>query len=195
MTLAQMSHAAHAADEPKAEAFAVAATMSAMRQPVFPSSAAEPEINDKLPVRIGFEGHRVLINAFMRFTGAVLILCAPGLWLLPGSNFDPTLMLYKLGASIFFVFCGTALILRNKTVSQPEVYFDPIRREMRILQRNARGRPQTVLRRSYDTLGTAKIRARQLEIWDVDGSVLLNIPLADSEARVALRHQLGALVR
>jgi hypothetical protein len=75
------------------------------------------------------------------------------------------------------------------------VYFDPIRREMRILQKNERGRPQTVLRRSYDTLGAAKIRSRQLEIWDVDGSVLLNIPLADQEARHALRQQLGSLVR
>ncbi|MEM8538995.1 MAG: hypothetical protein AAGF56_14180, partial [Pseudomonadota bacterium] len=109
--------------------------------------------------------------------------------------FDPSLALYKIGASIFFMFCGAALILRNKAFTQPEVYFDPIRREMRILQKNERGRPKTVLRRSYDTLGAAKIRARQLEIWDVDGSVLLNIPLADQEARLALRQQLGSLVR
>lgn len=168
---------------------------AAMKQPLFPSADEQSQFDETLPVKLGFEGNRILLQAFMRFTGAVLILCAPGLWLLPGSNYDPTLLLYKLGASIFFAFCGFALILRNKVYTQPEVYFDPIRREMRVLQKNERGRPQTVLRRSYDTLGAAKIRQRQLEIWDVDGSVLLNIPLADQEVRLALRQQLGSLVR
>lgn len=174
---------------------AQARVTAAMKQPLFPTAPMQPGLTDNLPVKLGFDGNRVVLRAFMRFTGAVLILCAPGLWLLPGSSFDPSLALYKIGASIFFMFCGAALILRNKAFTQPEVYFDPIRREMRILQKNERGRPKTVLRRSYDTLGAAKIRARQLEIWDVDGSVLLNIPLADQEARLALRQQLGSLVR
>lgn len=193
MTIAQMSRPAVQAKP--ADANATNGISVAMKQSVFPTSAPQMQYQDHMPVKLGFEGSRMLLHAFMRFTGAVLILCGPGLWLLPGSNADPALLLYKLGASIFFVFCGMALILRNKTYSQPEVYFDPIRREMRILQKNERGRPETVLRRSYDTLGAAKIRARQLEIWDVDGSVLLNIPLADQEARLALRHQLGSLVR
>ena len=66
---------------------------------------------------------------------------------------------------------------------------------MRILQRNARGRPSTVLRRAYGSLGAAKITDRQVEIWDVDGSILLRLPLADPEARRVLRLQLGELVR
>ncbi len=148
-----------------------------------------------LPLRIGFEGNRLILCALFRFTGAVFILCAPGLWLLPGSNADPVLLLHKLGASIFFVFCGLALILRNKVYSQPEVYFDPARREMRILQRNERGRPTTVLRRAYGSLGGARITDRQVEIWDVDGSVLLRLPLVDSGARRVLRLHLCDLVR
>jgi len=133
--------------------------------------------------------------ALLRFTGTVLVLSGPGLWLLPGATADPALMLYKLGASVFFIFCGAALILRNKTLAQPEIYFDPIRREMRILHKTDRGRPVTVLRRSYDTLGAAKITGGQLEIWDMDGSILLNIPLADASAGDALRNQLAELVR
>lgn len=193
MTIAQTARAAASAED--AQTQVKAAEPALMKQSVF--SAFKPPINfeDHMPVKLGFEGNRIILQAFMRFTGAALILCAPGLWLLPGASIDPALLLYKLGASIFFLFCGMALILRNKVFSQPEVYFDPIRREMRILQKNERGRPETVLRRSYDTLGAAKISARQIEIWDVDGSVLLNIPLADQEARSALRHQLGALVR
>jgi hypothetical protein len=166
-----------------------------LKETLFPTGRYVSDVEQMVPVRIGFEGNKVLLRALFRFTGTIFILAAPGLWLLPGSNGDPGLMLYKLGASIFFAFCGMALILRNKSYAQPEVYFDPIRREMRILQRNARGRPQTVLRRSYDTLGAAKIYKRQLEIWDVDGSVLLSLPLFDPEARNALRMQLGDLVR
>jgi hypothetical protein len=173
----------------------VAVAASAMREPLFPRSDDVTDFADRLPIRLGADGRRILARAFMRFTGAVLIFCAPGLWLLPGSIVDPALMLYKLGASIFFAFVGAALILRNRSVGQPEVYFDPIRREMRILQKTPSGRPETVLRRSYDTLGAVKLHARQLEIWDVDGSILVNIPLDDSTARQALRVQLAALIR
>lgn len=193
MTIAQTARAAAGTNDidmqPQSEQPAL------LKQSIFASRQPTIVFDDHMPVKLGFEGHRVILQAFMRFTGAALILCAPGLWLLPGANIDPALLLYKLGASIFFLFCGMALILRNKGFSQPEVYFDPIRREMRILQKNESGRPQTVLRRGYDTLGAAKISERQIEIWDVDGSVLLNIPLADQDARSALRHQLGALVR
>ena len=170
-------------------------SMSTLRESVFPSGRYDADDDGMLPIRIGFEGNQAALRAFFRFTGAVFILSAPGLWLLPGSNADPSLVLYKVGAAIFFVFCGVALILRNKLFTQPEVYFDPIRREMRILLRNARGRPTTVLKRSYGSLGAAKITRRQLEIWDVDGSVLLRLPLADPEAHRALRLNLGDLVR
>lgn len=148
-----------------------------------------------LPLRFGLEGSSIVLRAACRFAGAVFILCAPGLWLLPGSNDDPSLMLVKLGASVFFLVCGLALVLCGKGHSQPEAHFDPVRREMRILQRNARGRPSTVLRRAYGSLGAAKITDRQVEIWDVDGSILLRLPLADPEARRVLRLQLGELVR
>src|SRR6056297_957180 len=120
--MAQLSTAvAHHIEEAQARVTA------AMKQPLFPAAQTPPRLgeNDTLPVKLGFEGNRVLLRAFMRFTGAILILCAPGLWLLPMSSLDPSLMLYKLGASIFFIFCGVALILRNKAFSQPEVYFDP----------------------------------------------------------------------
>ncbi len=193
MTTVQAGRAAARARKPQTQL--QVAQPGVMKQRVFETVPTASLFDDRIPIKLRFKGNRGMLRAFMRFNGAVLILCAPGLWLLPGANVDPALLLYKLGASIFFLFCGTALILRNKAYVQPQVYFDPVRREMRVLHTNARGRPQTVLRRSYDTLGAAKIGARQIEIWDMDGSILLNIPLVDHEARSALRYQLGALVR
>ena len=170
-------------------------TMTAPQQTICPDPRCVAEDDGLLPLRFWFEGSGIVLRAFFRFTGAVFILCAPGLWLLPGANADPSLMLHKLGVSIFFVVCGLALLLRGKVQSGPEVYFDPVRREMRILQRNERGRPSTVLRRAYASLGAVKFTDRQVEIWDVDGSVLLRLPLADPEARRVLRLQMGDLVR
>lgn len=170
-------------------------TATMMRQSVFPTPMAGGILDVDLPVKLGFEGSHVALRVMFRLIGASFILSAPGLWLLPSSSTDPSLMLYKLGASIFFMFCGAALILRNKTYSQPEVYFDPMRREMRILQPGTDGRPRTVLRRGYDTLGAARITSKHVEIWDVDGSVLINVPLSDPDMRSALRMQLGTLCR
>ena len=51
------------------------------------------------------------------------------------------------------------------------------------------------LPRGYDSLGAAKVHARQVEIWDVDGSILLKIPFVDHDLRDALRAQLAGLVR
>lgn len=170
-------------------------TTTMMKQSVFPSPMAGGLLDVDLPVKLGFEGNHVALRAMFRLIGASFILSAPGLWLLPGGDADASMMLYKLGASIFFLFCGTALILRNKTYAQPEVFFDPVKREMRILQPGEGGRPRTVLRRPYDSLGAARITKNHVEIWDVDGSVLINVPLQDPDMRSALRMQLGTLCR
>lgn len=174
---------------------AILMTTTMMKQSVFPTPMAGGLFEVDLPVKLGFEGSRVALRAMFRLVGASFILSAPGLWLLPGVDDDTSLMLYKLGASLFFLFCGMALILRNKTYAQPEVFFDPVKREMRILQPGEGGRPRTVLRRSYDTLGAARITRNHVEIWDVDGSVLINVPLHDPDMRSALRMQLGTLCR
>jgi len=65
---------------------------------------------------------------------------------------------------------------------------------VRVLQKNNRGRPQTVLRRSYDTLGSANFSGDTLELYDLDGSMLMRLPIDDANVRTALRAQLNGLV-
>lgn len=148
-----------------------------------------------MPVLLGFEGNQALVRTVFRIVGTALILTAPLMWVMPGSSFAPEVALIKLGASLFFFLCGLALLMRNHVDTLPEVYFDPIRREMRVLQKNDRGRPQVVMRRSYDSLGGARITARAIELWDVDGSVLMRLPVENPDVRQALRMQLSGLVR
>lgn len=148
-----------------------------------------------LALRVRADAGRAILRMVSRFAGTVFILCAPGLWLLPGANDDPSLLLWKLGLSIVFFVCGLAFFHWGQGRCGPEVQFDPVHREMRILQRNDRGDCLGVVRRAYDTLGAARITEGGVEIREPDGGILVRLPLTDPEARHVLRLQLGDLVR
>ncbi len=169
--------------------------MTATSDYMMPKAASARDLESSLPVMLGFEGNRAFIRTIFRVVGTALILTAPAIWVLPGAVFEADVQLMKLGVSVFFLLCGLALLMRNHIDTQPEAYFDPIRRELRVLQKNDRGRPQTVLRRSYDSLGGARITSKVIELWDVDGSVLMRLPIEDPDVRQALRMQLSGLVR
>jgi hypothetical protein len=169
--------------------------MTATSEYIIPATPSVEEVESVLPIMLGFEGNRAIVRILFQVVGTALILTAPAMWVLPDSLLEGDVKLMKLGVSVFFLLCGLALLMRNHVDAQPEAYFDPIRRELRVLQRNERGRPQTVLRRSYDSLGGARITARVIELWDVDGSVLMRLRIENPDVRQALRMQLCGLVR
>ena len=168
--------------------------MNGIHDRTLTAPARHHEDDSTAPVMLGFEGDRAVARVVLRIAGTALILTAPAMWLLPRAMFTDDVKLLKLGASVFFLLCGLALLLRNRIDSRPEAYFDPIRRELRVLQKTSNGRPETVLRRSYDSLGCAKITRSQIELWDVDGSVLMRMPIDSPSVRQALRMQLTGLV-
>lgn len=150
--------------------------------------------DESMPLMLSFAPNWPIRTVIFRVAGTALILSASGMWLLPGSQVAAELMLFKLGVSVFFFFCGLALLMRNHVDTQPDAYFDPIRSEVRVLQKNDRGRPQTVLRRSYESLGSADFTDSNVELFDVDGSLLMKLVIDDSDVRQSLRTQLGGLV-
>lgn len=158
-----------------------------------PAPMVSREVDCVLPVKLRFDPSDNLVRTLFRGLGTVFILSSALMWLLPGSLIALDVIPMKLGASVFFLLCGLALLMRNHVTALPEVYFDPIRREMRVLQKNDKGRPETVLRRGYDTLGGAYISTTMVELWNEDGSTLLRLPVVDPDLRMALRQQLGAL--
>ena len=134
---------------------------------------------------------RILV---FRIIGAAMVLSASGMWLMPGSSTNPDLVLIKLGMSVFFFLCGLALLMRNHQDTQPDAYFDAIRGEVRVLQKDNRGRPEMVLRRSYDSLGSASFNGETFEMFDKDGTMLMRLPIENAETRDALRAQLRGLI-
>ncbi|TDE40306.1 hypothetical protein [Antarcticimicrobium sediminis] len=128
-----------------------------------------------------------------RASGVFLILVASAMWFLPGSQSDADLVIMKLGTSLFFLFCGLALVMIHHSDNLPEVCFDPIRRELRVLVRAVDGQPHIVLRRGYDSLGRVRFHKNRVELYDFDGRLLLGLKVADPIRRAALRSQLRQL--
>ena len=149
---------------------------------------------DSAPVMVRFVPNWPVRVVMFRVIGTVLLLSSAGMWIVPGSLQEPDLSLFKLGISVFFFFCGLALLMRNHQDNQPDAYFDPIRHEVRVLQKDDRGEPRTILRRSYDSLGSVDFGARVVALFDQDGRILMRLAVDDADVRRALRIQLGGLV-
>lgn len=146
------------------------------------------------PVMLAFAPNWPVRVVMLRVFGTAFMLAAASMWLLPVGGADGSLTVIKLGISVFFFFCGLALLMRNHQHAQPDAYFDPIRREVRVLQKNDRGRPQTILRRGYDSLGSVRFASNSVQLVDVDGSVLMRLVIDDANARAALKSQLSGMV-
>ncbi|MFC3614839.1 hypothetical protein ACFORG_13800 [Lutimaribacter marinistellae] len=153
-----------------------------------------PNFEDTVPLMITFAPNWPVRTVVFRVFGTALILSSAAMWVMPGASLSIELAAMKFGSSLFFFLCGLALLMMHHADNQPDAYFDPIRRELRVLQKNNRGRPHTILRRSYETLGSARFLERQVELYDVDGSLLLRLPIQSAEIRQALRMQLSGLV-
>ena len=153
-----------------------------------------PYMGDGTPLQVAFRPRYPLVATVFRAIGVFLILIASAMWFLPDSRLDADLILLKLGASLFFLFCGLALVMIHHSDNAPEVCFDPVRRELRVLANSADGALHIVLRRSYGSLGQVKFYKNRVELYDFDGALLLGLQLSDPARRAALRAQLCQLV-
>ena len=151
-------------------------------------------VAEALPLVLSFRPNWELRSIVLRIVGAAMVLSSTGIWLLPSAPYDPEMALIKIGISVFFLFAGIALMMVNNPDTHPDAYFDPIRRELRVLQRTGNGRPRTVLRRGYDTLGSVRFKGRSVELFEIDGSLLIRLPLNLGSTRQLLREQLSGVV-
>ena len=160
----------------------------------FPSHAAQDDAPGYIvPLKLNLHGNKTLIRWAMQLLGAVFVISAMGLWVVPSVSGDPVLLAMKFGVSLLFTLIGLACLSASYTCVQPQAFFDPIRRELRVLHMNESGRPETVLRRSYDALGGVRIGKDKAELWDLDGSLLVTVPYSDPEVRASLRAQLSGV--
>ncbi|WP_232402297.1 hypothetical protein [Pseudophaeobacter flagellatus] len=148
-----------------------------------------------MPLVLRFEANWCARGALLRGLGVAMVVGACGLWLFPGNVADPELSLLKIGAAVVVLVLGVVLMTVQDMRNQPEACFDPLHKELRILRRDTRGRPKTVLRRSYDSLGGARLSAGAVQLYERDGSLLVELPLGSAAARSQLRDQLSGAVQ
>lgn len=168
--------------------------MTATPKLMMQNSVVLPHYREAVPLLIAFAPAWPVFAFLFRVAGTALVLSSGAMWLMPGSLVEPDMLLIKLGLSVTFLLCGLALLMIHHIDNRPDAYFDPIRNEVRVLQKDKRGRPKSVLRRSYDTLGCARFRDNLVEVFDVDGSLLMRLPIQDRDVRQALRMQLSGIV-
>lgn len=165
--------------------------MAVMNTNAFKQTASHTGFENSVPVLITFAANWKVRMILFRIVGAFMIVLAFSMWLMPGSVMGTEVWPIKLAASLMFLVAGVSLLTIEVLDARPDAYFDPIRREVRILQKNENGRPQTVLRRSYESLGGARFEEGQVELFDVDGSLLMKLPLESADVSSALKGQLS----
>ena len=158
-------------------------------------SAAFGAMTAAVPLNLRLEASWTLRLVLMRFLGGAMMVSAIGLWLMPEAGAGHDLTLVRLGISVALVLVGLALLSARDDSSRPEACFDPIRRELRVLQCDPHRRPRTVLRRSYDSLGGARLTAATVQLFENDGRLLIELPLGSATLRGQLRDQLSGAVR
>ncbi|WP_171099764.1 MULTISPECIES: hypothetical protein [unclassified Ruegeria] len=165
--------------------------MAVVNTNTFEKTAQSAVYEKSVPLLINFAPNWKARLVLARIAGALLIMIAFSMWLMPGSVMGAEVWPFKLIASLAFLIGGVSLLTVELLDTRPDAYFDPIRREVRILQKNENGRPQTVLRRSYESLGGARFSDDQVELFDVDGSLLMKLPLQSADVSRALKGQLS----
>ena len=74
-------------------------------------------------------------SATGRFVGAILLLAAVGLWVMPDSLYGAELVGMKLAAMVMFSVFGGYFFWAGRNAFRPEFRFDVVHRELRIGQR------------------------------------------------------------
>jgi hypothetical protein len=126
----------------------------------------------------------------MRFLGLGFIGAALALWYAPGAIWDADVMMIKLLVSAICAAIGFTMMQMVPAPDHSEIQFDESRRELRLIDGAS---AKTVLRRSYDRLGGAKVAGNVVTLWDEDGSELVSLPITDDNTRRALSRQLDTL--
>lgn len=139
---------------------------------------------------LSIEGHATSA-AISTFFGVVLCVAALGLWLVPGASFDPSLMLVKLGLSIFLMIGGSMFLAASRRDTHPEVHLDSRRGLLRVVERNQRGRVEDSFEIAYDDLSEIDFREGMLIARDHHGRSVVEVPVEDAGDLDEIRAALG----
>ncbi len=122
--------------------------------------------------------------------GVSLLIAAAGLWVMPGANWDPMLMLVKLGLSLFLLCGGIMFLMAARRPVYPEVWLDGRLGRMRLVERES----GVVIREvviGYHDLSEIDFRDGMLIARDHHGCAVIEMPVENAGDFDDIRAALG----
>ncbi|MFT6673932.1 MAG: hypothetical protein ACJAVM_000103 [Sulfitobacter sp.] len=132
----------------------------------------------------------VIQRGVQRLAGVSLMMAAAGLWVLPGSNLETEVMLFKLGLSVTGALAGAGLMQASSNARKPVVEIDTIRREVRLMHPDRNTSGKVLKRCKFDHLARAAREGNIVRLWDENNVLLVEMTL---NSRQALSSLVGAL--
>lgn len=149
------------------------------------TDAATAEIERTKAFRVSLS----VSNMVSRIVAAAMMVAALGLWLSTGADYEAELLLFKLGTSLFLAVLGVALYQHAAEARAPEVEFDQIRRELRLVKRQF-GMQEVVYSKRFEELGDVQMQGSIVTIFDEEGAKIVELPVEDPKIYRLLRRAL-----
>lgn len=125
------------------------------------------------------------------FAGSTLVLAALGTWIMPQGAQDAAMMLIRLGFSSTMLLSGVMLLLPPRgPVDAPEIHFDPVTRQVRIVQPDTEAGQTRIAVHALDDLEEVTLRDGVLRARDASGRIVLALHVADAATERAMRQAL-----
>lgn len=135
------------------------------------------------------KGHSVPVRAASVLFGFAFIWAGAGLWLVPGLDLEPSILLAKMFLSIMMVTAGVGMTQIATEKPQCELHFDARHRQVHLVESLPRGRSHIVRTMNYENIARVSVSDRELVMLNDEGKILVELPLDGPHARLdAIAH-------
>lgn len=134
--------------------------------------------------RVEGKGHSMSLKASSVVFGFGFIWAGVGLWLVPGLDLTPSILLAKMGLSILLVTGGVGMTQIATEKPRKELHFDARNRQLLIYETLPRNRKHVTGSVNYEDIGRVNVTDSMLLVEGEDGRELVNLPLDGPHARL-----------
>jgi len=134
-------------------------------------------------------GHSIQVRAASVFFGFAFIWAGAGLWMVPGLDLEPSVLLAKMFVSVLLVTGGVGMTQIATEKPSCELQFDARNREVHLLESLPRGRSHVVKTLKYQDIARVNVTDAELVMLNDKGKILIELPLDGPHARLdAIAH-------
>lgn len=133
--------------------------------------------------------HSAPVRAASVLFGFAFIWAGTGLWLVPGLDMDPRILLTKMFLSILLVTAGVGMTQIATEKPRREFHFDGRHRQLHVVESLSRGRTHIVDSINYEDVARVDVSDTKITILDGNGDEMTHLFLDGPHARLdALAH-------